>query len=168
MLRLGARTGYEIKSITDVSTRFFWGASYGQIYPELKRLEQAGLVESEHEPRGEVKRTVYSLTAAGERALEEWLTSEELSDFATRDEGLLRIFFGDVVGDAGALANVRKLRREHQERLEHFRTIDAGELKYPRLALEYGIAFLEWNVAWWTETERRLSRRPVTGEGRRT
>ena len=42
MLRLGKRTGYEIKSRVDVSTRFFWAASYGQIYPELKRLEDAG------------------------------------------------------------------------------------------------------------------------------
>ena len=48
------RTGYEIKQITDRSTRFFWGASYGQIYPELRRLEAAGLVGSREEPRGRV------------------------------------------------------------------------------------------------------------------
>ena len=42
MLRTRAHTGYEIKSIVDHSTRFFWAASYGQIYPELKRLEAAG------------------------------------------------------------------------------------------------------------------------------
>ena len=35
MLGLGARTGYDIKRIVDQSTRFFWAASYGQIYPEL-------------------------------------------------------------------------------------------------------------------------------------
>ena len=44
MLRLGQRNGYEIKSLVDVSTRFFWAASYGQIYPELARLETLGLV----------------------------------------------------------------------------------------------------------------------------
>src|SRR4051812_24633320 len=43
MLRLDRRTGYEIKSLVDVSTRFFWAASYGQIYPELARLEDGGL-----------------------------------------------------------------------------------------------------------------------------
>src|SRR5256885_16262574 len=52
MLRLGKRTGYEIKQIVDVSTRFFWAASYGQIYPELKRLEERGLVGSRSEPTG--------------------------------------------------------------------------------------------------------------------
>ena len=52
MLRLGRRTGYEIKSLVDVSTRFFWAASYGQIYPELKRLESAGLIEGTSSPQG--------------------------------------------------------------------------------------------------------------------
>ena len=61
------RTGYEIKQVTDQSTRFFWGASYGQIYPELRRLEADGLVESREEPRGRVPRRVYSLTKAGRR-----------------------------------------------------------------------------------------------------
>jgi PadR family transcriptional regulator AphA len=159
MLRLGARTGYEIKTITDLSTRFFWGASYGQIYPELKRLEQEGLVVSEPAPRGGVKRTAYRLTKTGERALEDWLTSPQSSEFGYRDEGLLRVFFGDVLSSTDALANVRKLRIEHEERLAHFRTIEAGQLRYPRLALEYGTAFLEWNVAWWGDLERRLSRR---------
>ncbi len=39
------RSGYEIKAVVDNTTRFFWAASYGQIYPELKRLSAAGLIE---------------------------------------------------------------------------------------------------------------------------
>ena len=42
MIRMGRRTGYDIKQLVDVSARFFWSASYGQIYPELKRLEEGG------------------------------------------------------------------------------------------------------------------------------
>ena len=44
MLAFGKNTGYEIKQFVDKTTRFFWAASYGQIYPELKRLEDQGLV----------------------------------------------------------------------------------------------------------------------------
>src|SRR5437764_14542839 len=72
MIRLGRATGYEIKQLVDVSTRFFWAASYGQIYPELKRLEERGLVESEPQPTGGRARTEYRRTVAGERALDEW------------------------------------------------------------------------------------------------
>ena len=30
------RTGYDVKRVTDFSTRFFWRASYWQIYPEQR------------------------------------------------------------------------------------------------------------------------------------
>ena len=73
LVALGPRTGYDIKRIADSSTRFFWGASYGQIYPELRRLEQEGLVEARDEPRGRIRRRVFRITPAGEAAVREWL-----------------------------------------------------------------------------------------------
>jgi DNA-binding PadR family transcriptional regulator len=39
MVRQGVRTGYEIKQLVLSSARSFRAAGYGQIYPELKRLE---------------------------------------------------------------------------------------------------------------------------------
>ena len=50
MLAWGPLSGYDIKAVVDRSVRFFWAASYGQIYPELKRLSEAGLIEGEAEP----------------------------------------------------------------------------------------------------------------------
>ena len=47
LLSFRPRSGYDIKTVVDRSTRFFWAASYGQIYQELKRLEQEGLIEGE-------------------------------------------------------------------------------------------------------------------------
>ncbi len=38
------RSGYEIKANVDTTIRHFWAASYGQIYPELRRLEAAGWI----------------------------------------------------------------------------------------------------------------------------
>src|SRR5438552_34801 len=73
LLAHGPRSGYDIKATVDRSTRFFWAASYGQIYPELRRLEHAGLIEGEDAPRGERERRVYRLTPAGRGALVDWL-----------------------------------------------------------------------------------------------
>src|SRR5437763_9646562 len=73
LLDHGPRSGYDIKAVVDRSTRFFWAASYGQIYPELRRLEHDGLIESESAPRGARERRVYRLTAAGREALTAWL-----------------------------------------------------------------------------------------------
>src|SRR6476659_10588842 len=63
------RSGYEIKAVVDKSTRFFWAARYGQIYPELKRLSEAGLIVGSDVPTGGRRRTVYEVTADGEEAL---------------------------------------------------------------------------------------------------
>src|SRR5436190_10529163 len=102
-LRLGARNGYEIKGAVELSTRFFWGASFGQIYPGLRRLEQAGLVEVEQSAEAGRRRKVFRLTAAGERELDAWLRSDG-DLFQYRDEGLLKLFFGDLVEPEAVLA----------------------------------------------------------------
>ncbi len=38
-------SGYDIKKIIDIRMSFFWQESYGQIYPELAKLREEGLVE---------------------------------------------------------------------------------------------------------------------------
>jgi PadR family transcriptional regulator, regulatory protein AphA len=165
-LRFSPRTGYDIKSVIEISTRFFWGASYGQIYPELKRLERSGLVASEASPRGARKRMVYRLTAAGEKALDEWLTDRESWIFEYRDEWVLRLFFGDLIPLEESLANVQAARGFFTETARFFRAElephargDAEEgAQFPLLALEFGVGFLEWAAAWYADVERRLSR----------
>jgi DNA-binding PadR family transcriptional regulator len=163
MLKLGVPTGYDIKKVIDGSTRFFWTASFGQIYPELKRLRKAGLVRAKEEPRGKVKRTVYELTPKGEEALREWLTDRESVIFEIRDESLLRLFFGDVLSKDDLLANLRMQQMIFELVLERFREIEvvarAGieeGREYPYLVLRYGVDFITWARDWYAEVERRL------------
>ena len=68
MLGWRPMSGYEIKSIVDNSTRFFWAASYGQIYPELRRLVAAGLIDGKASPQGGRRRNVYRLTPPAARS----------------------------------------------------------------------------------------------------
>src|SRR5947209_13673807 len=114
MIRLGKTTGYEIKQLVDVSARFFWSASYGQIYPELRRLEEARLVEAEDGARDGRQRRAYSLTAAGERALDEWLRAPGPPSFELRDEGMLKLFFSDSLTDAERAELLRSMRAFHE------------------------------------------------------
>jgi len=153
------RTGYEIKQVTDQSTRFFWGASYGQIYPELRRLEAAGLVASREEPRGRVPRRIYSLTEAGQEALAGWLEETDES-YEVRDEGLLKLFFSDLMSAEQRLDLIRRRQAWYEESAALFRRIgdELGELDESSGAvLRYGIELMEWDAAWWQDLERRLS-----------
>ena len=86
----------------DSSTRFFWAASYGQIYPELRRLEAEGLIAGEDSPNGGRERRAYKLTAAGRKALTEWLLGRTVT-IELRDESLLRLFFADALPREQAL-----------------------------------------------------------------
>jgi PadR family transcriptional regulator AphA len=160
-LALRPRSGYEIKQAVDRTTRFFWNASYGQIYPELRRLEAAGLVEGEAAPRGERARTVYRLTDAGRQRVDAWLAAPEFR-IGIRDESLLKLFFADLLpGDAG-LELLRSRRAVHEQALADLRAIEAGPgfvggQAYPDVVLSYGIGFHTWAVGWCAEMERRLT-----------
>src|SRR3954449_7319452 len=148
MLSARPRSGYEIKTSVDRSTRFFWAASYGQIYPELKRLEEAGLIEGEDAPTGDRARRVYALTDAGRAELEAWLLGRETT-IELRDESLLRLFFADALPREQALALLEGRRQGHEEYLRVLRAIDErpGEGEDPPfvdLVLRWGIAFNEW------------------------
>jgi PadR family transcriptional regulator AphA len=153
------RSGYEIKAIVDRSTRFFWAASYGQIYPELRRLEGEGLIEGEDAPNGDRPLRVYQLTASGRVALEEWLLGRETT-IELRDESLLLLFFADALPHEQALNLLQGRRRGHEAILEALRAIDSlpgTDTPFVDLVLRWGIAFNEWGARWCKEELQRLS-----------
>jgi PadR family transcriptional regulator, regulatory protein AphA len=159
MIAFGKTTGYEIKQFVDRTIRYFWAASYGQIYPELKRLEQQGLVRGRPEPSGDRARTVYELTQAGERALQGWLASGEEPFYELRDEGMLKLFFSDSLPER-RIENIRAMRAREERMLAHLRTIEphaGGGPAGAYLTLQLGIASAEWLIDWCAATERRLA-----------
>jgi PadR family transcriptional regulator, regulatory protein AphA len=190
MLRLGRRTGYEIKGLVDVSTRFFWAASYGQIYPELANLEELGLVVGHSDHSDGRRRREYELTPAGEEALQEWLTSDAELHLELRHEGFLKLFFSDALSPEEQLDQLRRIRAKHERVAEELRAIepdarrephgglprgspdvaggDGHGVRCPYLTLEWGIAYEDFLVDWCTRTEARLAKELAgTGEARR-
>src|SRR5205807_6419875 len=120
MLALGKRTGYDIKQLVDRMTAFFWTASYGQIYPELRKLEEHGLIVGRSEPTGERPRTAYRLTDAGRQALNRWLASDAPPALELRDEGMLKLFFSDAVpGQQTAIVRAVRERTERKRATLH-------------------------------------------------
>ncbi|HTX33148.1 MAG TPA: PadR family transcriptional regulator [Solirubrobacteraceae bacterium] len=159
MIAKGVRSGYEIKQLVDKSTRHFWAASYGQIYPELRRLEDDGLIEGRADPSGARVRMVYELTPRGEQALEDWLFSERALVYELRDEGMLKLFFSDLEPES-ALRTVRAMREQHEKKHEQLGLIQAagGHISTgPGLALEIGLGVTGWLIEWCKATEARLA-----------
>jgi PadR family transcriptional regulator AphA len=158
LLRKGPKSGYEIKSAVDRSTRFFWAASYGQIYPELRRLAEAGLIEGKPTPQGERKRTVYRLTAKGRRELRRWLdVAPEV--FELRDEALLKLFFSGAKPDAARKA-IEARRAQHEEMLERLKEVEplAKEApdRFPYMVLRCGLDYSKSIIRWCDEALAEL------------
>lgn len=125
-------SGYDIKRIADHSTRFFWQVSYGQIYPELKRLVDLGLAAQQPGARGGRTRNVYRITAKGRQALRSWLAqSAAAGSFEMRDELLLKLFFSDAAGVKVKRAILEQMRVREEAAIAELRSIEphAREVK---------------------------------------
>jgi DNA-binding PadR family transcriptional regulator len=179
MLAARPRSGYEIKQLVDHSTRFFWAASYGQIYPELRRLAEQGLIKGTDSPTGGRQRTVYELTAEGERAVREWIALPP-EVFEMRDEGLLELFFAGSVDPARAAEIARERAAQAAEKAAVLREVEQmkeaaerdGNVPYSSdpgsdTVLRFGIEMSEWTADWFERAAKDLERSAKAGAGTR-
>lgn len=63
-------SGYEMKKIIDIRMSFFWQESFGQIYPELGKLLEEGLivvVENETNNKAKHEKVKYKLSENGRK-----------------------------------------------------------------------------------------------------
>jgi PadR family transcriptional regulator AphA len=165
MLRVGSRSGYEIRRAAELSLRFFWAVSPRQIYAELRELEQLGLIAGSDDPKGSTKRRMFTLTPAGERALADWVVEPELGSFEWRDMGLLKLFFSDVATPEERRALVRRMRERAAEVQAYFedtvqpvaaRTRERHGPEMPAVVASFGQEFWAFMADWCERLEREL------------
>jgi PadR family transcriptional regulator AphA len=172
MLRNEPRSGYEIKQVVDHSTRFFWAASYGQIYPELRKLAKAGLVEGEPRPTGGRRRTVYRLTDAGRDELRRWLDRPP-ERLELRDEGLLKLFFAGAAEPGKAVEILDAKQRLMEEKLATLREVEpyaaaaASTDPFPYMVLRHGLESSEWVIAWCERARAELAAAEAESKNRK-
>jgi PadR family transcriptional regulator, regulatory protein AphA len=110
LVSFGASSGYAIRKGADVSTQACWPTSFAQLYPQLSALARAGLLDKREDPEGGRERSAYSITPHGEAALRAWLASPRLAEVGMRNEGLLRLFFADLLAPAEQLTVLEGFR----------------------------------------------------------
>jgi DNA-binding PadR family transcriptional regulator len=148
-------SGYDIKTFADESVRHFWAVSYGQIYPELRQLEELGLVESEEAAVGGRRRTVYRPTQRGLEELEGWLGEPVEASMEVRDELLLRFFFSDHGAPEDRDRLLQAMVKRHQEmarKMAAHRPVAARHGQSAKLeVLDFGIAFHRFCADWFRQ-----------------
>jgi len=145
-------SGYDLARFFVASMGNVWPAQHSQIYPELARLSDEGLIAQVGEgPRG---RKVYETTPAGIEALKSWLRETE-PDYSVRYEPLLRVFCLWVLPKEEAL---EQLRRDRVEFARHLAQIEGALATAPwgetrvrrasRLSIEFGRRFYAMHLEW--------------------
>jgi len=159
LLVRGPSTGYDLASRLRRPVGYYWTARHSQIYPELARLAEAGLVSYETESGpGPREKKRYTITAVGRRTLAQWLVRPPAPRMP-KEELLLKTY-------AVAAAEPRRMAKlyldmadEYAQRLAQYRgmlgdLVDDGadDRRHPRFGnyatLRLGVATEEQRVAW--------------------
>lgn len=145
------RTGYELQKHFQQSLAYAWPASHSQIYPELARLLEDGLIEQAG--AGARNSKTYAVTEAGLDRLRSWLR-ETPPERRVRSDAALRTFFLWLLEPNEAREQLEGERAYWQGVLDEFLRIEdepTGRNKKARtfrIALEGGIRTVEARLAW--------------------
>jgi DNA-binding PadR family transcriptional regulator len=119
----GGATGYELAKRFDRSVANFWHALPQQLYAELTRMEQDGLVDGEVVvQKTRPNKRVFSMTDDGRRTLEAWF-DEPVRAPGIKDELLVRIYAADLVEPAVVIAMVESCLVRLEEKLAVYESV---------------------------------------------
>lgn len=156
-------SGYDLLKLFEKSMANVWPATQSQLYGELNKLADAGLIEvSAVGPRG---RKEYRVTAAGRAELRRWILNPQ-EDPPFRSAALLRVFLLGEIPHAQAREHLVAMA-EHAEaevvRLEKLRDsitwADSDELFYGGAALDYGLRLTAMEAEWARSVVQAINKR---------
>jgi PadR family transcriptional regulator AphA len=145
------RTGYALLKHFEQSLAYAWPASHSQIYPELARLLEEGLIEQTG--TGPRNSKTYALTDAGLDEIRHWLESTP-PERRVRNDAALRIFFLWLLEPDEAVEQLERERDYSAAMLAEFRRISEEptganrKARTFRIALEGGIRYAESRIEW--------------------
>ncbi|MFC0215525.1 PadR family transcriptional regulator [Paenibacillus chartarius] len=164
MLTLLAReplSGYDIKQQMNSRMGPFWKAGSNQIYPELAKMEEAGLVALHEIEHNEYRpaRKVYRITESGKEELIRW-TMEPTEPETIKDEFLLKAYNSWLIDFEKMIPRLEEKKKEHEGKLAIYvdkvnelnRIVDPSNPRDPIASsisvVEFGIEYEKLYIQW--------------------
>jgi PadR family transcriptional regulator AphA len=113
---------YELARQMRRNLHYFWPRAESNCYAEPKRLVTGGFARASAEPVGRRRRTVYSITPKGRRALGTWLATPP-ADPRLESEALVKLAFASNGTKVDLLANLQRFREQAQAKRGELRAI---------------------------------------------
>ncbi len=117
LLNYQSTTGYELNKTFTESLDLFWKAQTSQIYRELTKMEKAGWLVSERiVQQTRPNKKIYSITDAGKKELDDWLSNNDSLEWITlRSEFLMKLFFSDKRSKKENIDYIKQYKSKCQE-----------------------------------------------------
>ena len=116
LAREGPSTPYDLERHVGATLGNFWSFPHTLLYSEPARLAGLELVTETREQDGR-RRRVFTITAAGRRALGAWLDQPHAEPTELRDLGLLQLFFADLAPPTARLRLAAQQLASHHAKL---------------------------------------------------
>ena len=156
-------TGYEVKQRADRTLRFYWVApAMSQVYSELARLAEAGLVSVSFDGPGGRRDRRYQINADGLARLRAWQASSEPEFPILKHPVALRLLMGGLstpeemrtmlIDYRAALASRRADLQTIRDSLE-----GRPDFAYPALVADWGLAYYDSEDTIAAELAERLA-----------
>lgn len=161
-------SGYDLKQYMSETTSYFFDASYGSIYPALKRLEDKGCIHSAGQINGGKFKKLYSITEQGRECFLKWL-KQPVRFAETRLDYLVPFFFYDYLDPETADKNLAQFMEDVQTGLNALRlqkqrlddTCPKASQSFRYSVLEYGIRYYETVTGWCLELASQKTLSPI-------
>lgn len=118
-------TGYDItREFNSNNLANFWYAKHSQVYPELSRLMEEGLVTCQVVIQGgKLEKKLYTITGKGKRELKEWLLQEEPLGPTPKDVFRLRMYFSDFMSKEDIRRHLKDQIKKHMDKCRYLSDI---------------------------------------------
>ena len=114
--------GYDIKKLFEGEIGDFWSSNHSQIYPELKKMEVAGLIESHTEIVGtKLEKKFYQITEAGSAVLRKWQQEPLGPLLPSKDEFAMKLYLLDDASDQNVALLFQEELVRHEEKLAYLK-----------------------------------------------
>lgn len=161
LLMQSPMTGYDIYKAFGSGLGSFWSAKHSQIYPELKRLTEEGLVRFTTVIQGEkMEKKVYEITEQGKEDFLQWLSLDPPLEPTAKDVFRLRSYYSQWLPEETYLELIHQQMIKHTNKLnflikqkkDFYSNVDpvslTGEARGDYLVLTGAImrenAYLDW------------------------
>lgn len=144
LLNQKSLTGYDLMKEFETTVSEFWYAKHSQIYPELKKLTDDGLVEFKVETVGSaMQKKVYSITGKGREEFLDWMLEKCPLEHTPKSEFRLRVFFSSALEPQARLVLLQEQLEKYRGRLKH---LQSNFEKFPQVPPQGSDAFGDYMV----------------------